>query len=82
MQEDPSLQQKFQGMDLSQVLGDLTVEIWLGEADSLPLLILMDQEQSIENGISSSSRYRFLLSGWGEEPAVVIEAPAFFYEAG
>jgi hypothetical protein len=81
MQEDPSLQQKFQGLDLSQVLGDLSVELWLGDADSLPRLILMDQEISLENDISSSSRYRIVLSGWGEEPPSVIEAPAFFNEA-
>jgi hypothetical protein len=81
VKEDTTLQQKFQGMDLSEALGDLLVEIWVGEGDDLPRLIQVRQEQSVEGGVSTTSLYRFTLTSWREEPSVTIEAPASFTEA-
>lgn len=82
MQEDPTLQEKFQGIDLNEFLGDLQVEIWIRESDDLPQRVIMDQALSVENSVSSTTRFLMLFSGYGEGPPILIEQPAFYSEAG
>jgi hypothetical protein len=80
-QEDPSLEEKLQGFDISGLLRDFQVDIWIGAADTLPRRILMTLELLAEEDIKSSSTYRMELYGWGEEPPVVIERPLSYSEA-
>jgi len=80
LQENPSLQEQYQGIDLSQIVGDLRLELWAGEADNLPRRGLMDQTMS-GDGITSSTHLRIELSGYGQTSLVPIEQPAFFNEA-
>jgi hypothetical protein len=62
-------------------MGELLVEMWIGEADKLPRQVAMDQSFSLEDGKSSTTRLVFVFSGYGEEPPVPIEVPAFANEA-
>jgi predicted small secreted protein len=80
LQENPSLQEQYAGVDLSQVVGDMRLEMWIGEEDNLPRRGLLDQSLS-ENGLTSTTHLRLELSGYGETPLVPIEQPAFFSEA-
>jgi hypothetical protein len=80
LQQNPSLQQQYEGIDLSQIVGDLRLEIWIGEEDNLPRRSLLDQSIS-ENGITSTTQLKLELSGYGQTPLVPIEQPAFFNEA-
>ncbi|OFW59517.1 MAG: hypothetical protein A2W01_07825 [Candidatus Solincola sediminis] len=80
LQENPSLKEQYEGVDLTQVIGDLRLEIWIGESDNLPRRALMDQSMT-GGGITSSTNLRIELSGYGETPLIPIEQPGFFSEA-
>jgi hypothetical protein len=79
--QDPSFTAQFEGLDLGEVMGELSVELWIGEADKLPRQVAMDQSFSLEDSKSSTTQLVFVFSGYGEEPPVPIEAPAFANEA-
>ena len=81
VQQDPTFAEQFEGMDLGEVMGELAVEIWIGEEDKLPRRVAMDQSVSLEGGRSSATHLVFEFSGYGEEPPIPIEAPAFANEA-
>ncbi len=81
VQQDPSFAAQFEGLDLGEVMGELSVEIWIGEADKLPRRVAMDQSVSLEEAKSSTTAIVFVFSGYGEEPPLPIEAPAFANEA-
>ncbi len=81
LQEDPSLAERFQGIDMGEVLGELLVDAWIREADGLPRRVVIEQEVSVENGASGATRLVFSFSAYGEVPPLPIEAPAFFTEA-
>lgn len=80
LQDDPGLRERYEGLDISQLLGDLVVEIWVGEEDDLPRRIVLRESVSLQGGTSSSD-IRVDLKGYHQEPAVSIEQPAFFTEA-
>ncbi len=81
VQQDPSFTAQFEGLDLGEVMGELSVEIWIGEADKLPRRVAMDQSVTLEEAKSSTTGIVFVFSGYGEEPPLPIEAPAFANEA-
>ncbi len=81
IRQDPSFAEQYQGMDVGEIVGDLRIEVWIGEADRLPRRVSMEQEVALEDGTSSSIRLSFEFSAYGEEPPLLIEAPAFSHEA-
>lgn len=81
LQEDPTLAEKYKDIDMSQLLGDLQVEIWIGQSDNLPRRALMDETFLTEENLGSSSHFRLDLSNYHEVPLVPIEQPAFYNEA-
>lgn len=81
LQDDPSFAEQYQGLDMGEIMGELLVEMWIGEADDLPLQVVMDQTVSLEDGTNSTTRLLMVFSAYGEEPPLLIEAPAFFNEA-
>ncbi|RJP34656.1 MAG: hypothetical protein C4536_02345 [Actinobacteria bacterium] len=81
LQEDPTLAEQLQGVDLSEVMGELVVELWIREADRLPQQVDMTQSVSMAESASSTTHMLFLFSGYGEVPPLRIEAPAFYNEA-
>lgn len=80
LSEDPTLRETYGDVDLSRLAGDLTVEIWIGDGDNLPRRVTVQESLSLQEGGSSSSYIRIELSGYGEEPPLFIEQPAFFTE--
>lgn len=80
LQDDPGLRERYEGLDLNQLVGDLTVEVWVGEEDHLPRRIVLRESVSLQ-GSTSTSDIRVELSAYHREPAVSIEQPAFFTEA-
>jgi hypothetical protein len=80
MQQNPSLQEQFQGVDLSQVVGELNLEMWVGIEDQMPRRALLDQALS-QNGMTCTTHLLLELSGYRETPLVPIEQPAFYSEA-
>jgi hypothetical protein len=81
IQQDPSFEEQIQGLDADEIMGDLTVDIWMGEADKLPRRVSMEQVSSPQDGTSSATHLTFVFSAYGEEPPLLIEAPAFSREA-
>jgi hypothetical protein len=81
LNEDSTFADEYQGIDLGKLLGDLEVEVWIAEADSLPRRVTMGQSLSSEGSIGSSNRMDFVFSGYAEEAPPAIEAPAVFQEA-
>jgi hypothetical protein len=81
IQEDPAFAEQYQGLDVSQIAGELSAEIWIGEEDRLPWRVSMVQTASLEAGAMSDTRLDFVFSGYGEEPPLPIVAPAFSHEA-
>lgn len=81
LQEDPSFLERYQGLDWESLLGELRMEVWIGEEDDLPVQVVMHAEKSTGN-VSFSSRISILFSGYGELPPSPIEKPAVFAEAG
>ena len=80
MQRDPSLAGQYLDPQAGG-LGELTVQLWIGEEDKLPRRASVEQEVSTPDGVSGSTRAVFTFSGYGEGPARSIEAPAAFHEA-
>lgn len=80
IQQDPSFAEQYGGLDAGG-LGELTVEIWIGEEDKLPRRVLMEQAVTTAEGVSGATRAAFAFSAYGEDPPLTIEAPAFFHEA-
>ncbi|MDY6794616.1 MAG: hypothetical protein SWK76_04945 [Actinomycetota bacterium] len=81
LQEDPSLQEKYQDVDISELFDDMEVELWIGEDDGLPRQVVMSQVILEEEQANAEIRFHILLSGYGEEAPVQIEQPAFFTDA-
>jgi hypothetical protein len=81
MQEDPTLLEQYQDVNVGDVMGELSVEMWIAEADSLPRQVVMDQVTNLEDGTKSTTHLLMVFSGYGEEPPTTIEAPGFFTEA-
>jgi len=79
--QDQSFAEQLEGLDLGEVMGELSVEIWIGETDKLPRRVAMGQSVGLEGGKSSTTQLVFVFSGYGEEPPLPIEAPAFANEA-
>ncbi len=81
IQQDPAFAAQFQGSDLDQIAGEVTVDIWIGKADRLPRRMSVEQEATLEQGASSVTRMDFYLRAYGQEPPLSIEAPASAHEA-
>jgi hypothetical protein len=81
-QEDPSLEEKYSEQDLAEYMENLDVELWAGEDDNLPRRIMVGQTLSQEGEGSVEIGIKMDFEGYGEEPPILIEAPAFFTEAG
>lgn len=82
LQQDPSLQEKYQGIDLSELVGDMDVELWVGEEDDFPRRIAVSQALTQEGQGTADIGILMEFSGYGQEPPILIEKPAFFTEAG
>ncbi|MBN2028454.1 MAG: hypothetical protein JW854_17015 [Actinobacteria bacterium] len=80
-QEDPTLGEQYQDVDMSNFVGEVSFEIWIAEEDGLPRQVVMDQVITLENGANSTTHLHMAFSGYGEEPPLTIEAPAFFTDA-
>lgn len=80
-QQDPALEERYGGLDVGQLLGEFTVEIWVREADGLPQRIIVDESLELEEGASTVRHLRVDLSGYFEEPPSPIEKPVVFTEA-
>ena len=81
LQQDPTFAEQFQGLDMGEIVGELVVELWVGEADDLPRRVVMDQDVTLEDGTHNTTRLVFEFSGYGMETPLLIEAPAFANEA-
>jgi hypothetical protein len=81
IQQDPSFAEQYQGLDMEEIAGEVWVDIWIGEEDRLPRRLFIEQAANLEGGASSMTRLDFEFSGYGEEPPLIIEAPAFSHEA-
>ena len=81
LQEDPTLLEQYQDVDMSSVMGEVSFEMWIAEEDRLPRQIVMDQVMTLEDGTNSTTHLHMVFSGYGEEAPLTIEEPAFFTEA-
>ncbi len=81
LQEDPSFMERYQGLDWESLLGELRMEVWIGEEGKLPVRVVIYTEKSAGN-VGLSSRISIHFSGYGEPPPSPIERPAVFAEAG
>jgi hypothetical protein len=81
LREDPAFAQRYEGVDLEGIVGELQVEVWLREVDDLPVRVAIEQSVSVEEGSSTSNSLLFVFSGYGEEAPAPIEAPAIFRDA-
>lgn len=81
IQSDPYFAEQYEGLDLGEALGELSVEFWIGEADGLPRRVFMEQSIVLDGGTSRYTRVTFTFSAYGEKPPLLIEAPAFSHEA-
>lgn len=81
LQQDPSLLEEYEGIDVGGIVGELSLDMWIGEVDKLPRQVKMEQVATLEDGSNSATTLLMVFSGYGEEPRVLIEAPAFFTEA-
>jgi len=79
--EDPTLLEQYQDVDTSDIMGEMSFEMWIAEGDRLPRQAVMDQVTTLEDGTNSTTHLFMVFSGYGEEAPVTIEAPAFFTEA-
>ncbi|NPV58092.1 MAG: hypothetical protein HPY75_00350 [Actinobacteria bacterium] len=80
LQENPALEEQYEGLDPDEVLGEITVEVWIAKQDELPRRVAVRQS-STQGDISTSSRIDIAFRAYGEEPPMPIEAPAVFTEA-
>lgn len=81
LQENPALEEQYEGMDPDEVLGEIAVEVWIGRDDALPRRVMVAQSSS-QGGMDASSRIDMFFRAYGEKPPLPIEAPALFTEAG
>ncbi len=80
LQENPALEEQYQGLDPDEILGEMTVEIWIAKEDALPRKVAVTQASS-QGEMGASSRISMIFRAYGEEPPMPIEAPAVFTEA-
>ncbi len=80
LQENPALEEQYQGLDPDEVLGEIAVEVWIAKGDALPRKVTVAQSSS-QGEMGASSRIAMAFRAYGEEPPMPIEAPAFFAEA-
>jgi len=81
-QQDPSLEEKYSELDLDEYMEDMDVELWVGEEDNLPRRITVSQVLSQEGEGTANVGILMEFEGYGQEPPILIEEPAFFTEAG
>lgn len=81
LQENPALLEQYQDVDTSNIMGEMSFEMWIAESDKLPRQVIMDQVTTLEDGTNSVTHLRMDFSGYGEEAPLIMEAPAFFTEA-
>ncbi len=81
IQNDPYFAEQYGGLGLADILGELSVELWIGEKDGLPRRVVMEQSIELDDGSSRHTLVTFTFSAYGEEPPLPIEAPAFSHEA-
>ncbi len=81
IQQEPSLLEEYEGVDLGEIVGELSLEMWIAEEDRLPRQVMMDQVAVLQDGSEGATSLLMVFSAYGEEPPLLIEAPAFFTEA-
>ena len=81
-QQDPSLEEKYSELDLGQYMEDMDVELWMGEEDGLPRRIMVSQTLSQDGEGTADVGIQMEFEGYGQDPPILIEEPAFFTEAG
>jgi hypothetical protein len=81
-QQDPSLEEKYSELDLGEYMEDMNMELWVGEEDDLPRRIMVGQTLSQEGEGTADVGILMEFAGYGQEPPILIEEPAFFTEAG
>lgn len=82
LREDPNLARRLRGVDLGSLIGDMRMEIWVAEEDSLPRQLRMEKRTEDTEGLSKVNTLRFLFRDYLRQPPVEISEPDDFTEAG
>lgn len=81
LEEEPTLREKYGEVGVEELLGELAVDLWVGEEDGLPRRVVVGEARLETEAGTASVGMTAEFTGYGEEAPVSIEEPAEFTEA-